>query len=205
MVPFVASEHTERDEGPPCPVHVTQLAVDGETLFIQSSGLSIVSLLVGESTRRLQGLGSRSGTSLGGRQRQQRRHPLPSLGEVAAAAPEAAKRTAKAQAVIGRAMSDEPRERRAQIVMVLVQVIQPLGLPPPSLEARLRSFGELQVTVGMGQLEPIDFPSVAQTVQRVLANRFQHPKAQLTSPLLLAQETLVDQRGDAVDHVKAGI
>src|SRR5215813_7033241 len=139
MVPFVASEHTERDEGPTCPVHVTQLAVDGETLFIQASGLSIVSLLVGESTRRLQGLGSRSGTRLGCRQRKQRRHPLPSLREVAAAAPEAAKRTAEAQAVIGGTASDEPKERRAQIVVVLVQVVQPLGLPPPSLEARLSS------------------------------------------------------------------
>src|SRR5262249_58673065 len=133
MVPLGARRHAGRDGGPTCPVQVPQLGVDGETLLIQASGLSIVSLLVGESTRRLQGLGSRSGTRLGCRQRKQRRHPLPSLREVAAAAPEAAKRTAEAQAVIGGTASDEPKKRRAQNVRGLRQVGQTLRPPPPPL------------------------------------------------------------------------
>src|SRR5262249_22806641 len=141
MVALVASEHSERDEAPADPVHVTQLAVNREALFVQRTALRIVSLLIGEAPRCLQGLGSGSGASLGRRQREQGGHPLPSLVKVAAAAPEAPERTAEAQAVVGRAVTDKPGERRAQVVVVLLQDIEPFGLPPSSEEVRLSSFG----------------------------------------------------------------
>src|SRR5262245_43640468 len=152
MVPLVASEHSERDETPADTVHVAQFAVDVEALLEQRAALRIVSLLGGEPSRRLQGLGAGAGTSTSRRERKQGRRPLPPLREVTAAAPETPERTGQAQAVVGRPVVDEPGEGRAQVVVVLFQVIQPLRLPPSSQEARLGLLGQLEIAVGMGAL-----------------------------------------------------
>src|SRR6266849_4978762 len=108
MVPLVTTEDSQVHEPPPDPVDVAELAVDVETLLEERARLDVVSLLVGEAARRVQGSGSGGRTLPGPGQREQAGRPLPSLREVAAAAPEAPERARQPQAVIGRSVSDEP-------------------------------------------------------------------------------------------------
>ena len=71
---------------------------------------------------------------------QQRLQPLPSFRQVAVHVPEAPQRRGEPQACFRRlVLIATPRERRAQVVVLLVQALEPGGLIV-STDARLRPF-----------------------------------------------------------------
>lgn len=104
--------------------------------------------------------------------------------------------------MVNRPVLCEPRERGSQVVVVLLQAIQPCGLAGPD-QAGFRLLGQREAAVGMATVKPVGLPRFDQPLERILPDRLEHPEPWLgISPLVASQEALVDQGRDAVDDIE---
>ena len=137
----------------------------------------------------------------GVRNRQRLGHPLEPFGQVATHLPEPPQRCGGAERDLAGSDLRCPHQRRAKVVVLLLEPVEPRALAGAHDLAR-GLFGQLPEQVSVTVAEPIPAPLRHGLVHRELANRLEHREARLpVDALLLAHEAVLDQRGDRVDRI----
>jgi hypothetical protein len=89
----------------------------------------------------------------------------------------------------------QPLERRAQVVVLGLQALQPVRLPGPALEPQ-HVLGQPQAVLGVPSPQLVVLAGLAQPFGRVLAYRLQHPVPGVAAGRRLrTHQRLVDQAG----------
>src|SRR5262249_43787091 len=129
--------------------------------------------------------------------------PATALGVVAVDVPEPPERSGQPRARLRLArLRLAPGEDGSQVVVLGLQPCQPPVLLRRS-ELRLCLLGQPQEVGRMPSPEVLELPAHLELLERELADRLQHPEPWLPLLLALAEQALVDQRPEPVQHVDA--
>src|SRR5450759_4519139 len=119
--------------------------------------------------------------------------------------PEPKQRDAKAESPLDVRTLSQPIESRGKIVMLDIATRQPtctLGL----IEVRVSFLRQHQAIGRMSAPRGLLLPAVAEALQAILPNRFEHAKTRLAVSFLgLLDQTLVDQGGHYVEDFRSEV
>jgi hypothetical protein len=129
-------------------------------------------------------------------------HAAAALGEVASERPESPDRCGQPRAEL--LVRLQPIERGADVVVLGLQPVEPFTRR--LAEMRLRILDESEEVLRVAAAQLLALGRVVEPLDRILANRLEHPEAFAGSP----HETLLDERlervevgiGDCLDHVE---
>ncbi len=99
--------------------------------------------------------------------------PAPRLGHVRVASPEALEGRDRSQRVLDPARGEKPVDRRADVVELELEPVEPRGLSR-SGELALRTERELEETFGVTLAQLVERPALVEVAERVLAHRLEH-------------------------------
>jgi hypothetical protein len=171
--------------------------------WVEPAGGRDVLLPPGDPPGPDQGLGPRRGPPLPRGHRQDLLQPAPALGQVPALLPEPPDRPCRLLRPVGLAGRDGPAQGGAEVGVLLVAAVQPLGLPGAG-EVGLGGHGEGQVVLGVAPGERLQLAGGRQLLAPELADRLHHGEPRVAGggpgP---GDQRLVDQRGHRVERVEA--
>jgi hypothetical protein len=125
--------------------------------------------------------------------------PFQGLREIPAHLPEAPQRGAHAERRLGRPGLDGPAERGPQVVMVLLEPVEHFTLRGAHDAAR-RRLGEADEVACVPGAQVVPAAELHRLLDGELADRLQHREAWVAAdPLRLADEALLDERGQRVE------
>ena len=180
--------------------HVAGFARELEAPFEERLRLRIVALPERREAERVVRL-REDGRAYALRDLQRLGQPAPALGHQAADAPEAHQGSGEPQPELDLPGLDRPGEPGADVVALLVETLEPDGLPRPDQLGR-GGLGKLDIAVEMTVACVLELAALGKPLERVLANRLEHLEPRLALGALgLADEPVVDERGDAVQHL----
>jgi len=126
----------------------------------------------------------------------------PALLDITARPPEIAQGRRQAQRELVLAPRRQPIEGDAQVIVLLLQAEEPGALPRPH-QLRRGALRQAQDVQRMGTPGRIGLALVRQLLQRVVPHALQQTIADpLHAPILHRDQTLVDQRGQAVERLR---
>jgi len=198
----VAGEHTaaEKGSGHSLADLVVQPPAQLGALAEQAVGVWVVALVYGEPGGTVQGPDSHRG--LVGYQAQQLAQPLPPFGEMTMKGPEQPHDRRQAQRG-GRVLLAVPVDRRADVVVLDVEPFQPVFLAQPG--QRAPGFpGQGQESSRVRPAQASGFRCTRQTFSRELADRLQHQVTRRPRRTDRAQQALIHQLLQAIQHRHAG-
>src|SRR5438477_1348401 len=114
--------------------------------------------------------------------------------------PEAPQRERHPRGVLGTTMVDGPIKRRAHVVVVRLEEVEP-PLLALALKMRPRFLGEGQVGDGVPLRDLLALATLRELFERELADRHQHAEARLASDFRLAHQALLDERAQDLEDV----
>ena len=127
--------------------------------------------------------------------------PAAALAHQPARAPEAHERAGELQSELDLAGRDRPRERGADVVVLLVEAIEPERLVG-ARELGLGRQHQLEVALGVPPAQRPRARPAPRALERVLPDRLEQPEARLAvGAVRLPDEALVDERGEALEHL----
>ena len=134
-----------------------------------------------------------------------RRDPVQSMArlhEVATLLPEAPHREAEANGGLAVGAVRGAVDGRPDVVMFSLEDADPAGLLAAGQDL-CRRLGEVHVGGPMAALQLVAFATRCEHLTRVFADRVEQPEAGLALDLIAPNEALIDERGDAVEHILA--
>ena len=115
--------------------------------------------------------------------------------------PEAPERRADPEPDVRFACFQRPRERGADVVALRVETLEPLALVRPE-QSRLGRLREHEAVLGVPTTDGFAVAASRETLERVLADRLEHPQARLVAAASPGRQQVVpEQRLDALDDV----
>src|SRR5438876_12323362 len=114
--------------------------------------------------------------------------------------PEAPQRERHPRGVLGTTMVDGPIKRRAHVVVVGLEEVEP-PLLALALKMRPRFLGEGQVGDGVPLRDLLALATFRELFERELADRHQHAEARLAPDFRLAHQALLDERAQDLEDV----
>ena len=127
--------------------------------------------------------------------------PAAALAHQPARAPEAHERAGELQAELDLAGRDRPRQRGTDVVVLLVEAHEPERLVRAG-ELRLGGQHELEVALGVPPAQLLELALGLETFERILTDRLEQTEARLAvGAVRLADEALVDERGETLEHL----
>ena len=151
----------------------------------------------------LEGPGAQLRAQLVGRDGQDRGRPVRPFLEVRPALPEAPQGIDQAHAQVGVAGLDGEGDGRAHVVVIVLDAVQPDG----AVLGRQMGHGGLGVVgevLGVPSPDRKGLPVGLQPLEGERADRLQHHEPRVGVLGVLAQEALVDEARQAVEHVEGG-
>ena len=131
--------------------------------------------------------------------------PGAALAHQPSRAPEADERAGQPQGQLDLAGADRPGERGADVVVLLVEPVEPEGLVR-ARQLRLRGLDQLEEALGMAAAELVELTALLEPLERVLANRLQQTEAGLAlGAVPLPDEALVDERREGSNDSPSAI
>ena len=116
--------------------------------------------------------------------------------------PEAPERCAGPQADVGLPTLGRPGQRSTNVGALGVEPLEPLQLVRPE-KSGLGLLGEREIEAGVAAAYVVAVAALGQPLERVLADRLQHPEAGLAAGhWLRPKQVVVQERLDAVDDVE---
>src|SRR6267143_5603148 len=116
--------------------------------------------------------------------------------------PEAPEREDEAAGILGASRFDRPPEGGTKVVVLELEKIQPALLIAP-LDIRARLFRERQVRAAMTRTDEVALVALCESVQRVLADRDEHPETWLAVDFRLPHETVLHQGTERIEQIAA--
>ena len=125
--------------------------------------------------------------------------PAPSFPKMTAHLPEPPQRVGHPYRALGPPAVEVALERGAQVVVLELEAVEPaLELLP--LKVRGGLFGERHVRGGVAGVDRLRLVACGELLERVVADRDEHPESRLALDLELPDEAVIDQLRDPVQH-----
>ena len=181
---------------------VVELAPDGEGGLVVGPGPVDLAVPVDDPAQHLVPPGADRARG-GGEPRaaDERGHQRARLAQVAALLPEAPDPDGEPDRELGVAARVGPLDGGSEVRVLALELVQRDALPLPG-ELRRELLGEREVRLRVACPCRLGVARRLQALQRVLADRLQHREARLAVHLAAPDEALVDERRQAVEHVR---
>src|SRR6267143_1151756 len=114
--------------------------------------------------------------------------------------PEAPEREDEAAGILGASRFDRPPEGGTKVVVLELEKIQPALLIAP-LYIRARLFRERQVRTAMTRTDEVALVALCESIERVLADRDEHPETWLAVDFRLPHETVLHQGAERLEEI----
>ena len=131
-------------------------------------------------------------------------HPTAALVQVTAHLPDSPEHGAQSHRLLGVARGYGPFQRRAEVVVVLLEPVKPL-FSPWTKEMRLRLLRQRDEGLQMAIANQVGFATFLEQLHGEIANRLQHQEAWLIEVGKAAQQALICQLIERVDDIPADI
>ncbi len=176
----------------------------GQRFVVERLGPVHLAAPVGEPGSRVEPLPSHDRIVRRPRQRQDCEHSLKAFAEVAPHLPEAPQRATGGQPERRVIALDGPDQRETEVVMLDLQAVEP-GALADAREVGLGGLRQGQECRRVASPDLVELAGFLEALTSVVADRLEHPEAGFAGRLVLPDQALVDERGEAVEHVDADL